>query len=261
VYINTDPRTYELSSYSYMILPTDLTTPLTQPKGFTLAEFGKYAICGGQKSVDALGYSPLPINLVVAGFGQLQHVPGNQVAQKTQAQLFSDCFNPTFSTDGTNTLAKNDPFPQACDKRGSAHQCTAGTAGTAGSTSASGANGSNANGANGSNANGANGASANPSGSAGPGGSDGSSADSACDPDSGTCSSNANDAAGPDTVDGVPTDLSAFQGNFFEVALMVVAAGLLVGFALLPPLIAQLAANRRAGRDQLGGDRDQWGGV
>jgi phosphate ABC transporter phosphate-binding protein len=249
VYTDTDPRTYELSSYSYLILPTDLTTPLTTEKGRTLAAFGQYAICGGQKSVGALGYSPLPINLVEAGFGQLQRVPGNEVANQTQAQLFNNCYNPTFSTDGTNTLAKNDPYPQACDKKG-ATQCTAGTGGAAGTSTANNGNGGNG-GAGGATAGGA-----NPSGSAGPGASNGSSGagDANCDPDSGACAVGADsaDASGPNQVDAIPTDSSADQGNFFGVVLMVVGALLLIGLALVPPLIAQLGGRGRTRRDRWG---------
>src|SRR5215469_14430500 len=127
VYTDTDPRTYELSSYSYMILPTDLTNPMTTNKGFTLGAFGAYLLCQGQVPLDALGYSSLPINLVEAGFQQLQKIPGNQVPTQTTAQI-KNCHNPTFSTNGTNTLAAHDPYPQACDKQGPT-QCTTGTGG------------------------------------------------------------------------------------------------------------------------------------
>jgi len=47
------------------------------------------------------------------------------------------CNNPTFSKDGSNTLAKNAPMPEACDKKG-ATQCTAATGGAAGAGSGSG---------------------------------------------------------------------------------------------------------------------------
>ncbi len=76
VYTNTDPRTYELSAYSYFILPTDTSDGMTTNKGYTLGAFGNYVLCHGQSQVDVLGYSALPINLVQAGFPQLQKVPG-----------------------------------------------------------------------------------------------------------------------------------------------------------------------------------------
>ncbi|WP_426509583.1 hypothetical protein ACPPVO_02080 [Dactylosporangium sp. McL0621] len=112
VYTNPDPRTYELSSYSYMILPTTTEFGFTTAKGFTLGDFGKRALCQGQTQVNALGYSALPINLVLAGFEQLRKVPGAQVPTTT-VDTVRTCNNPTFSTDGSNTLATNDPQPQA----------------------------------------------------------------------------------------------------------------------------------------------------
>src|SRR5262249_47090922 len=122
VYINPDDRTYELSSYSYMILPTTSNFNFTAAKGQTLGDFGKYVLCQGQSQVNQLGYSALPINLVQAGFDQLRIVPGAVVATLD----IRSCNNPTFSTDGTNTLAKNDPHPPACDKKGPT-QCVTGT--------------------------------------------------------------------------------------------------------------------------------------
>jgi phosphate ABC transporter phosphate-binding protein len=135
VYTDTDPRTYELSSYSYMIIPTGLSYGMTTAKGYTLGAFGEYLLCQGQQRVDALGYSALPINLVEAGFAQLQKIPGAQVPTATTA-IIQSCHNPTFSTDGTNTLANTDPYPPACDKRGSAMCGTAVTTRTAVTSSA-----------------------------------------------------------------------------------------------------------------------------
>ena len=130
VYTDTDPRTYELSSYSYMILPTDSSDGFTAAKGYTLGAYGNYLLCQGQQQVDQLGYSALPINLVEDGYAQLQQIPGNQVATATSSFIQS-CNNPTFSTNGTNTLADDDPQPPACDKQGST-QCTTATGGATG---------------------------------------------------------------------------------------------------------------------------------
>jgi phosphate ABC transporter phosphate-binding protein len=126
VYSYKDDRTYPLSSYSYMILPTKLEAPITEDKGKTLGAFGYYFLCEGQRQAEPLGFSPLPINLVQAGFDQLKRIPGVQ----TQTINIAGCHNPTFSADGSNTLAKNAPHPQACDKAGPT-QCTTGTGGAA----------------------------------------------------------------------------------------------------------------------------------
>jgi PBP superfamily domain len=79
VYVDTDPRTYPLSSYSYMIIPKD-TSPgsrFNAEKGRTLSEFAAYFLCEGQQQADILGYSPLPINLVQVGVDQINQIPGS----------------------------------------------------------------------------------------------------------------------------------------------------------------------------------------
>ena len=124
VYTNTDPRNYELSAYSYFILPTDLSHGMTDNKGYTIGTFGQYALCLGQSQVDVLGYSALPINLVEDGLAQLRKIPGSAVPAETSAAI-AQCHNPTFSTNGTNTLAAHDPQPLPCDKQG-ATQCAPG---------------------------------------------------------------------------------------------------------------------------------------
>ncbi len=132
VYRNTDPRTYPLSSYSYMIIPTAIEGSFTENKGLTLADFASYFLCEGQQQAEVLGYSPLPVNLASAGLEQIQKIPGGDPANKN----ISSCNNPTFSPDGTNKLAATAPQPQACDKKGS-DQCLTGTGGAAGTSTAS----------------------------------------------------------------------------------------------------------------------------
>ncbi len=124
VYTSGDPRTYPLSSYSYIILPTALENNFTENKGLTLADFGAYFLCEGQQQAESLGYSPLPINLVQAGQDQIRKIPGGDPAIKG----ISDCNNPTFTPDGSNKLANEAPPPSECDKQG-ATQCSVGTGG------------------------------------------------------------------------------------------------------------------------------------
>ncbi len=252
VYTNNDPRTYELSSYSYMILPTTTEYGFSTAKGLTLGDFGKYLLCQGQSQVDALGYSALPINLVQAGFGQLQTIPGAQVPTAT-TDIIKSCNNPTFSTDGTNTLAKNDPYPPACDKQGTT-QCVIGTGGAKGSTAANNTTGAGT----GTGTNGTGGNGTNPSGSAAPGasnGANGTGGNAACDPDSGACDNSVTGVNAADQVNGMPVNAAAALGNGFEVALMVVGAVLLVALPVVPPLIAHAGRDRRARRDGDGSAR------
>jgi phosphate ABC transporter phosphate-binding protein len=129
VYVNTDPRTYELSSYSYMIIPTALEYGFTNNKGLTLAAFANYFLCEGQQQAAVLGYSPLPINLAQAGLDQVLKIPGGD---DTKVNIKS-CNNPTFAADGSNKLADTAAQPQACDKAGPT-QCLTGTGGAKAAT-------------------------------------------------------------------------------------------------------------------------------
>jgi phosphate transport system substrate-binding protein len=126
VYTDTDPRSYQLSSYSYLILPTKVGGQFNEDKGRTLGAFAYYALCQAQQQSASLGYSPMPINLVQAGFEQIAKIPGVDV----QSINVKDCKNPTFSENGTNVLAQNAPQPLPCDKQGPS-QCPNGTGGLA----------------------------------------------------------------------------------------------------------------------------------
>ena len=124
VYRNPDARSYPLSSYSYIIIPTAEGGTFKADKGRALGDYLYYSVCEGQQAAGVLGYSPLPQNLVQAGLDQIRLIPGVNV----QGIALGKCNNPTFSSDGTNTLAKNAPQPLACDKAGPT-QCATGTAG------------------------------------------------------------------------------------------------------------------------------------
>ncbi|MBV8237109.1 MAG: substrate-binding domain-containing protein [Acidimicrobiia bacterium] len=131
VYVYNDPRTYPLSSYSYMVEPTAPDdSKMTTAKRQTLADFLYYSICDGQKEMGPIGYSPLPINLVQAGFQQIgklhQADPGVDLTQRD----VSTCNNPTFiaGQPNRNYLAEIAPMPPACDQSGQG-PCTDATAG------------------------------------------------------------------------------------------------------------------------------------
>jgi len=117
VYNDKDRRTYPLSSYSYMIIPTSNKDPrMNAPKGRTLGDFAYYFLCEGQQEAPALGYSPLPLNLVKAGFDQIKKIP----FVDTKGKNPRTCNNPTFDPKhpGDNLLAETAPMPPACDKIG-----------------------------------------------------------------------------------------------------------------------------------------------
>ncbi|MXG91744.1 phosphate ABC transporter substrate-binding protein [Nocardioides sp. YIM 123512] len=121
VYTNADPRAYPISSYSYMIIPTGSTDPrMTTAKRQTLADFMYYSLCAGQTKAGPYGYSPLPLNLVQAGFDQIAKLKTADPAVDLTSRDVKSCNNPTF--DGKNLsknkLAQIAPQPAACDKTG-----------------------------------------------------------------------------------------------------------------------------------------------
>jgi ABC-type phosphate transport system substrate-binding protein len=120
VYTYGDPRAYPLSSYSYLIIPRDSTVTNSPPppqfsagKGVTLSTWLNYVLCGAQQKAGQLGYSPLPKNLVVGGFEQVDHMPSH-VPTPDLTQL-NGCNNPTYS-DGVNHLIQDAPMPSPCDR-------------------------------------------------------------------------------------------------------------------------------------------------
>jgi phosphate transport system substrate-binding protein len=123
VYVYNDPRTYSLSSYSYMILPTGTNAQdprMTTAKRQTLTDFLYYAICTGQREMGPIGYSPLPVNLVQAGFDQVQKLKTADPAVDITRRDVSTCNNPTFVAGhpDQNYLAQIAPMPLACDRAG-----------------------------------------------------------------------------------------------------------------------------------------------
>ncbi|MEV6813925.1 phosphate ABC transporter substrate-binding protein PstS [Micromonospora sp. NPDC051296] len=253
VYASPDKRAYPLSSYSYMILPTKEEYGLNRDRGRTLAAFGYYLLCEGQQQADSLGYSPLPKNLVEAGLQQVEKIPGVEV----QPNKIKSCNNPTFSNDGTNTLAKNTPDPPECDRKGATVQCDTGTGGAPEKTPQNngGSNGGNQPGG----SNGQPGTPGGPSGgpSAGPssgpsggpaGGPSAGAGNGAVDPITGDPISDdpgaGNGAGGGQYVAGIPVSLEAEGGWRLSHTLMLLAGLLLAGLVMGPPLLARSLRQR-----------------
>jgi phosphate transport system substrate-binding protein len=261
VYSDPDPRTYPLSSYSYMIIPTRYQGQFTATsnKGVTLGAFLYYGMCQGQQESASLGYSPMPINLVEDSFNQIRKIPGVVV----QNINIRSCNNPTFSPSGANLLAQTAPFPPACDKKGPT-QCSAGTGGAAkvstpvntggsgsGSNSGSGTagNAGSSSGGAGSSSAGSSAGKVVAAGLAGKGaGRTGSTAanPTACDPATQECGAIAN---GTDTNgSGQPVAISATlppdRGWTSTQTLMLLAILLLVALIVVPGLVARSLKRR-----------------
>jgi ABC-type phosphate transport system substrate-binding protein len=124
VYTYTDPRSYPLSSYSYLIVPkqgTKIPQIFNNAVGQSLSYFIDFYLCAGQRQAAALGYSPLPLNLVQGGLHQVNLIPGH-IAGPNPTTL-AGCANPTF-TNGVLTVLKDAPYPTKCQKVGAPLTCT-----------------------------------------------------------------------------------------------------------------------------------------
>jgi ABC-type phosphate transport system substrate-binding protein len=131
VYTDKDPRTYPLSSYSYLIVPrTSRTIGSTtyKPHGYgtadggaTLSKYVGYILCQAQQSAQALGYSPLPKPMVQGGFTQYNYIPGH--LPPPQGNNYNNCNNPAYH-DGVDTILADAPYPNKCQKVGSPLNCS-----------------------------------------------------------------------------------------------------------------------------------------
>ena len=252
VYGYSDPRTYPLSSYSYMVIPLSTAPPFNTAKGQTLSAFGYYLLCQGQSTMAPLGYSPLPINLVQAGFNQIKKIPGAVV----QNIVISSCNNPTFSTSGVNTLVASAPNPAPCDKAGNT-QCgddgvtaipvgaaggsSGGSGGGSSGGSGGGSGGESGGGNAGTNGGATGGVTASASGKGGPSAHPSSTSEVVTvptTPSSAPVSLDAADAAAE------PVSVGDSLGGSLGTYLAAVAAVLLLATVFGPPLVSRLRKGR-----------------
>lgn len=111
VYTSPLANAYPLSSYSYLIAPCSPTrakvqgttcdgsgaSAFSKAKGFLLGRFIGYVVCAGQQVMPALGYAPLPENLVQDDFKAIGRLPGGV---QPPALTTANCPNPTITTHG-----------------------------------------------------------------------------------------------------------------------------------------------------------------
>lgn len=270
VYGYQDPRSYPMSAYSYMIVPTQATEALNSAQGATLGFFANYALCEGQRPMGQLGYSPLPMNLVLAAMDQIQKIPGvdtstldkiNQTRASVRSGGTPACNNPTFrpgDSPAMNQLVRSAPFDPACNAACQAAWTGATVAenqgpGSTGSNTGKGGAKAAAAGAQAAVAGPAAGAGA-PAAAAAPAASGGSttagSAAAACDADTGVCGSpqaQGATAGNPgQALTPVSTNLAATNGWGQPQTLLVVIGLLMLVLVLAPPLVAYLLGQRSA---------------
>jgi ABC-type phosphate transport system substrate-binding protein len=130
VYTNPDPRSYPVSSYSYVIVPrTGAALPVssrfTDAKGAALSQYLSYVLCAGQATgdggIDSIGYSPIPRGLVKGGLLQVSHIPGNNSG--VDPNTLSNCPNPTFNSSGRLIILDTAEQPNGCDAVGMPLTC------------------------------------------------------------------------------------------------------------------------------------------
>jgi phosphate ABC transporter phosphate-binding protein len=93
VYTAPEAFAYPISSYSYMVVPTEQLDPA---RGAVLGAFINYFACAGQRVAAPLGYSPMPPRLVQFALSAEQKIPG---APNPPAINASQCQNPTVTGD------------------------------------------------------------------------------------------------------------------------------------------------------------------
>lgn len=89
VYFNGREETYAISSYNYMIAPTDVS----EGKGETLVRFIAYAVSDGQAKAAPLGYSPLPPNLCDQALQEALKIPAPAAAHDEARSKLGSCGN------------------------------------------------------------------------------------------------------------------------------------------------------------------------
>ncbi|MEN3310130.1 MAG: phosphate transport system substrate-binding protein [Micromonosporaceae bacterium] len=239
VYTNPDNRTYPLSSYSYMILPTGTSkqdSRITTTKRQTLVDFLYYSICPGQREMGPLGYSPLPLILVQRGFDQVQKLKSADPGVDIQRRDVSTCNNPTFVAGHPeqNYLAQIAPVPPACDQAGQGPCSSGGSTGGGSSGGGSGSGSGSGSGA------------GTGSGAGGSGSAASASAGTHIDPETGQVVPNGGGSGtGGDAV-AAPNDLAASRTSGLTGVLGPLAALELLAVLVVPVLLNRWLSRRRS---------------
>ncbi len=116
VYSNTDPKSYPVSAYSYVMMPctsgrdTCRGGYAEQDKTDTIKAFLEHVACDGQINMARIGYSPLPPNLSQEMMNSIARLTGGAPKQLNK----DNCSNPTFRGSlGDGATSPPDPFVQA----------------------------------------------------------------------------------------------------------------------------------------------------
>ena len=218
VFVYNDKRTYAMSSYSYMIIPTASNdSTMTTAKRQTLADYLYFSLCQGQSEMGKIGYSPLPVNLVQASFNQTAKLKAADSGVDLTNHNVANCNNPTFVAGNPtrNYLAEIAPIPPICDASGHGPCTEQGDSGTGSTPNPTG------------------GPTTNPTGGTGGGGIGGGGAGIG-----GGGANNNSGGGGTSNVAAVPVNLSAYDSGTSGL-LGPLAVLLLAGALIAPPLLWQ----------------------
>lgn len=108
VYTDSAPDAYPLSSYGYLVTACSPTlaskqgtkcdgtgsSTFSKAEGSVLGKFITFMACAGQENISALGYAPLPKNLVQEDFNAIGRLPGGV---QPPAPTAANCPNPTIT--------------------------------------------------------------------------------------------------------------------------------------------------------------------
>ncbi|MFE0460159.1 substrate-binding domain-containing protein [Kitasatospora sp. NPDC058965] len=266
VYSNNDPRSYPVSSYSYLIVPRDNAANkppkrFTNDKGAALSQYLSYVLCAGQATghggIDEIGYSPIPRGLVRGGLLQMSHIPGN--SSNVDPNTLNNCANPTFDSSGRLIILDNAPQPNACDAVGMPLNCdrnhpSATPAGGSGGSGSGGSGGSGSGGGSGgSGSGGGSGGSGSGGGTGGAGTGGGTGGDGAViDPQTGEVIAAGSGGSGSGGTAQVAANLVNVDSRPQEWTLTVLTALELLAVVLVPPFLGSWLRRRRgrAGGEQ-----------
>ena len=264
VYTNRDPRSYPISSYSYLIVPRGgesrgVPKRFDDAKGSALSRYIGYILCAGQGEAGGLGYSPIPRGLVKGGLLQVSHIPGN--ASGVNPNTLANCPNPTFNSHGVLTVLATAPQPSPCDKVTAALNCTVrsgggssggGTnggsssgGGTGGGSTGSGTGGSTGGGSGGSSGSTGGGGTSGSTGSGGSttgGAATGSTGQAVIDPQTGQVT---DAGGGTGTGSDAPATIVALAGRHDDSLLSTLTALELLAVVCVPPAVGGYLARRR----------------
>jgi phosphate transport system substrate-binding protein len=246
VYRYNDPRTYAMSSYSYMIIPTAADdTRMTTAKRQTLVDYLYYSICQGQAEMGPIGYSPLPLNLVQASFEQTAKLKAADANVDLTKRDVTTCNNPTFVPGNlaANHLAQIAQQPPKCDQSGQG-PCGSDGSSAGGQTGSGNGQGTGSGGS-------SPGATGNGTKSRTPGAKTGTSSGSAgsagtVNPDTGQVET-AGTGTGASDVTGVTTDLASYRPQDMTEVLGPLAVLELLALLIGPPAIYLFVLRRRRG--------------